>query len=876
MALRIAVLLFAFSGCGIDATSVVSASQSASQATIKAMEQVFLRSETTHKTSMETIMNAMSAESAWQLLEKRNLTSPALIQMTSEMHGKQSNLRKAAPTPAPTGYAAVEGARKMLNEMIYTSMSKYDDEIADCSHTYAELCAAMQEARGQISGSNYEAAESRAKILQAQSTISQMETDIPAKKQELVKHNRNCRDEKTNSEARLDILQGDIKVLSEILKMTECKSFMQMDKLSLRHCQDPCTKKSFISFEDEELQKEVSNLQSSLSHGLMQDTFKDLFEGMASLNSIALLETSAQQTPLVNKTKFNKEPHPKTIVPNNPCTDPNAGRPAAKDKLSGRSKCSISNSPVCPKIQERFLGIQSGIKDEETILKTEIQALEVSCKEVEDTMDAQISADTKMEKEAEKDLADGEKNEARAEQVARDTNGLHKELDDKLKARMPTCSKNYINFESELCALKRIRGELYKKLKGGYTAFFQDCVVSKWNPAECKKNEKVVSCGGGEQKLSRNVLTLPDKGAKCLPLSAEKKCNMDPCGVDCKLDSWNGWSKCSAVCGGGVQQRIRDVLVADKYGGKPCDSTSNTRACNNQACEKDCVLQDRWGRWGKCSKDCDGGTQKRQKFVKEAALGEGKCPGRWSSDRLQYTPCNLHRCHLAVGAKTLTCNQKLDVVVLLDGSGSLGRAGWNAELKAAQTFVDAFSGSGAQAKMAVTLYSGPRTWAKVRRCWGNHFNGKVDLDKDCNIKNVDHFTSDMGKVKADIGKLKWPQGSTLTSLALLNAATELGLGRSDAKSIVVAITDGRPLSSWATYTAARIVRKKARLVWVAVTEHAPLWMIKTWATRRWQENVVEVKSFKDLEKPDLVTHVIANICPAGDASIGGGSSVAAR
>jgi len=57
------------------------------------------------------------------------------------------------------------------------------------------------------------------------------------------------------------------------------------------------------------------------------------------------------------------------------------------------------------------------------------------------------------------------------------------------------------------------------------------------------------------------------------------------------------------------------------------------------------------------------------------------------------------------------------------------------------------------------------------------------------------------------------------------------------------------------------VRKSARLVWVAITKYAPLKYIKQWATRRWQENVVVVKTFKDLEKPDPINQVVANICP---------------
>ena len=44
-------------------------------------------------------------------------------------------------------------------------------------------------------------------------------------------------------------------------------------------------------------------------------------------------------------------------------------------------------------------------------------------------------------------------------------------------------------------------------------------------------------------------------------------------------------------------------------------------------------------------------------------------------------------------------------------------------------------------------------------------------------------------------------------------------------------------------------------------KYAPLKQIKSWATRRWQENVVKVPSFKALEKPDVINHIVANICP---------------
>merc|ERR1719443_2781748 len=103
--------------------------------------------------------------------------------------------------------------------------------------------------------------------------------------------------------------------------------------------------------------------------------------------------------------------------------------------------------------------------------------------------------------------------------------------------------------------------------------------------------------------------------------------------------------------------------------------------------------------------------------------------------------------------------------------------------------------------------------------------------------------------------------STLTSLALMTAKAELPLGRKNSVGNVIVFTDGRPLSYRKTEIASKEVRKVARLVWVPIAKNAPLKHIKEWATRRWQENVVSVPSFKALGKPDVITHIIANICP---------------
>jgi len=772
------------------------------------------------------------------------MSTPALMQAADLALAGQANLRQ------PKGYSGLDGARNLLNDMIFESMSKYDAEIAKCTEYYSKQCAAMEVCRGQISAANYIAANSRALILDSQATINKCEVDIPARELYLKQHNLKCKHEINKMNTRLKIVMGDIAVMTMILEMTDCeKKLLQTKSLSLLSCTDPCTHQTFVQFDHDGLQKKVSQLQSTLSHSLMRDTFSDLFDGVEGMES---LEAAAffQQSPITNKTKFNNPPVPRTQVPSNPCNDPDAGAPSAADKKA--AKCTIKKSPQCYKLQERFLLIQAGIQDERDELMEEISMMEMFCEETKSTLEAEIADDKSTLEQAQTKLAGATEKEATAGETARQIASENAALNADLLKQMKTCSNNYIAFETEMCALKKIRGELYKMKGGGHSAFFQDCEVSKWDPEECTK-----VCATGEQKLTRSVLTHPNGGTKCLPLAAVRSCNNKPCPVNCQLHTWSGWSKCSAKCGGGVSQRLREVKQAMRYNGKPCGATSETVACNAQACEKNCELSS-WTKWTGCSKDCDGGTKKRQKFIKKAPLGAGTCADEWSLKRLQYAKCNMHRCKVPDPNAPLACNRSLDVVLLIDGSGSLGKKGWDAEIVAARFFVDAFS-HGNKANMAVVLYSGPRTWSGVKKCTGK--SSKPVDSKQCGIQTITHFTEDMDKVRKLINGLMWPRGSTLTSLALLTAKAELALGRKDSPSNVIVFTDGRPLSYRKTSLASRMLRESARLVWVPVTRYAPLKDIKKWATRRWQENVIPVKTFDSLKKPDVISHIIANICP---------------
>merc|ERR1719453_2052660 len=108
--------------------------------------------------------------------------------------------------------------------------------------------------------------------------------------------------------------------------------------------------------------------------------------------------------------------------------------------------------------------------------------MEHFCEETKLTLEEQIAHDESMLANAQTKLAASTEKEATAGETARQTAQENEELNGDLIKQMKTCSQNYINFETELCALKKIRGELYKMKGGGHSAFFQDCEVSKWDP----------------------------------------------------------------------------------------------------------------------------------------------------------------------------------------------------------------------------------------------------------------------------------------------------------------------------------------------------------------------------------------------------------
>jgi len=178
-----------------------------------------------------------------------------------------------------------------------------------------------------------------------------------------------------------------------------------------------------------------------------------------------------------------------------------------------------------------------------------------------------------------------------------------------------------------------------------------DCVVSEWTGWDvCDR-----TCGGGQQQRHRQVVKNPENGGKQCPsaLLETQGCNRQPCGrQDCEVDDWSEWGACPVDCGSGQQSRSRVVSqLADETGVGCKMPLFQTRSCLDksgnslQPCPHTDCLWGDWSGWSSCSCDCDGGQRSRDRHIKQTPGKGGKPCDPLATEEIQ--PCNTQKCKSA-------------------------------------------------------------------------------------------------------------------------------------------------------------------------------------------------------------------------------------
>lgn len=169
-----------------------------------------------------------------------------------------------------------------------------------------------------------------------------------------------------------------------------------------------------------------------------------------------------------------------------------------------------------------------------------------------------------------------------------------------------------------------------------------DCSWNSWGSwGDCS-----VSCGGGNQTRIRSKYGPSCGGTDCPgPSSEVRQCNAQCCPVDCQWTEWANVGECSVTCGGGLQDREREVMVLSACGGVPCNGTTRDELpCNTQCCAVDCAWAV-WETWSTCTKTCGNGTQYRERGEAIVSTCGGlPCEGsNWENQNCN-TQCCVYDC----------------------------------------------------------------------------------------------------------------------------------------------------------------------------------------------------------------------------------------
>jgi hypothetical protein len=761
-------------------------------------------------------------------------------------------------------------AKVVLNGMAMDTMNSLDMQRAACISQHTKQEQLMDEAGQDVSSYNAQGTNARAQVMATQTAIKRLQEMLPKLNQELALHQSKCKESIASSDNQIALIQADTTTLTQVSTASGCESFLQIGLVNCVHGSGENQKRR-ITFRHPELRHKVSKLKTQFARKSLQTALEQALLQTEShrhhrRGSGGQIHKRHRQGKLI---RYVRHKHPHVPAASHKARRIRSGafvvsNSTGKVRVNNTEwpstkvqQCTLSPTLGCSVVKDKLILMQANVLDEVDWRRQQLASTEEDCRISTKNLQDQIRATSMRLQEQQEMLAGATTVMIDAAEQSRLKSKQLDHLDEERKKMESFCQDSVSRAALQLCKIKSIRQELYKMQN--QRPFIQDCEVSAWTPQSCSK-----SCDGGVQSLVRQVIVPDDQGSTCPPLTMQQRCNEQSCPIDCGIGEWSGWTTCSAQCGGGIKQRIRHVKTHPQHGGKLCGPESQSMECGTAACDEDCQLG-RWSKWSSCSKACGGGFQQQTRSVVASAVGLGTCPATDSETRLRYKRCNTQKCVPATGT-LLKCNSTVDVVFLLDSSGSTGQPGFDYIKAAGKSLISqmdptAQGGNGAQ--VAVLMYSGPDSMDNYQKCTGKVPAGQtVDVANDCNMVWVSHYTTSTATLATSVGTLNWRAGSTMASAALASAEAELVYGRQNTPAVVVVIGDQLPMMPRKTAQVAASLRKKAKLIWVVATGDTDLKKFASWASKPVSDNVVHMHALAELQEPSTLNKIIADVCPS--------------
>lgn len=248
---------------------------------------------------------------------------------------------------------------------------------------------------------------------------------------------------------------------------------------------------------------------------------------------------------------------------------------------------------------------------------------------------------------------------------------------------------------------------------------------------------------------------------------------------------------------------------------------------------------------------CDAGIQERIREVMIPIRGEGTCPEKHNYERFESQDCNTHDC-----AGDEFCIASQDLIIVLDGSGSLRQEGFVTLQNFAANLTDRYLPS----------YLGD---AKIQLGYVLFGNGHLLMDGTVTPAILgSELTSDIAQVKVDILTSKWQRGFTNLAQGFVQADTMFQQkGRSEAQSAVLVIWDGKYSFAFETGQKARALKDKNTMIYMAPVaerigeDHEAA--MHRWASFPWETNYEHIPGLFELStNMDVyIQKLIVKFCP---------------
>merc|ERR1719311_2050999 len=779
-----------------------------------------------------TVTAAMQIKTLHHHKKHRHGDNSALLQQEEEAKKKSIE-------------AALDKAKLTLSNMMEETKEEMDKAILTCTEFDSQTVSTLDINKGYRAQLAAQVAEAKGFIAQAKMMISEATTELDSLKTISEEHAQQCFITITAKQEGLAILESDLSVSMKVENMTSCDDVTPGSTTTLMQCGTGYSRRfqfagsaaqEYAQLKTKEGMLAVQRTAKiMLGENLGEDSYEDkTFQPTRRITRKGLVKTH-RELPIKTKNglvevvkRVGSTPSPDEVNRSSPLSAEGAEalvnmtmetspEPVSYNPDDLMEKCTVSGSPSCPMLRDALSQLTSEVRWARDQAAATLHDTETECQRLSEDYERQTQEWEQILEENNAKLSETTGMLNNAEENLRqkviEANELLTQLGDARKE----CVKKIKEGAETICGIKSIRQELYQMQS--YNPFIEDCEVGEWQPGECS-----VECAGGERVLTREVVTPASNGGAECPIMLEKEpCNMQPCPIDCVVDEWSEFGACSKDCGGGIQSRVRRAITEDEHGGEPCGDLSETMECNMDACDLPCELDPEWSEWSECSKECDWGVTFQTKGVAKEGGPEGYCPEWYDEARMQAAYCNTMEC-----PQDLVCTAKLDMLLLLDGSGSVNwyGPGFEQERQFALSMFNLMSFGDAGAKAGVILFS-----------W------EAEL--------IQPMTTDQSALIAAVEGMSWPHWNTDTAAALTMAKTELtNSGRPEVakeQTIIFLLTDGNPNSMSATMAAAEAVKEVATLYVVVIGNNLNMNAVKQWPSYPWEEHLIKVEEFDLLE-----------------------------